>query len=130
VRNPAAATISGRPKPDYEQIGLGGGMRIFQSPFSFGNLSGPNIVSVIISVKPLCGLITHVSVFLDKPTNVAPGCSGIQTIDFQPTIFNCGDNCVVRLKSNTALDLKDTAISVGMRIKFFHFVYFLSFWMY
>jgi hypothetical protein len=117
-------------KPDYKQIGLNGSMGIFQSPFLFGNLSGPDIVPIIIGIQPLCGLITHVGVFLDKPTDVAPGCSGVQTIDFQPTIFNSGDDCVVRLKSNATLDFKDTAISVGMRIKFFHVVHFLSFWMY
>jgi hypothetical protein len=117
-------------KPDYKQIGLKWDMGIFQSPFLFGNLSGPDIVSIIISVKPFCGLITQIGVFLDKPTDMAPGCSGIQTIDLQPTIFNSGDDCVVRPKSNAALDFKNTTISVGMRIKFFHFVHFLSFWMY
>ena len=96
-------------------------MGIFQSPFSFVNFSGVDIVTITVGVQPLCGLIGKICELSHKPANVPDSGSAVQTMDCQPAVIvNSGNNRCIRLESNTIFCFMDTAICIGVRIEFFH----------
>jgi hypothetical protein len=60
---------------------------------------------------------------------MATGCRAVQTIYTEHAIFDGGNDGLIGLESNTALNVEDLAICVGMIGKLsFHSSYLLFFW--
>jgi hypothetical protein len=78
------------------------------------DFTGVDIVAIAIFIQPLGGLVCQVCVFRNKSPYVATGCRTVQTTHTKHTIFDGGDDGLIGLESNTALNIDDFAICVGV----------------
>ena len=90
-------------------------------PHDFASM---NIVAIAVFIQPLGSLIGQVCVLLYKGSDMATGCRAVQTVYTEHAIFDGGNDGLIGLESNTALNAEDFAICVGMIGKLSSHIFF------